>query len=142
MQEDKEGFFDAADTLTATIDVFQVMLPGIKLNEERISGLAGESQMLATDLADYLVAKGMPFREAHGIMRELSRQCNERQISLSEVPISEYKNLSELFEEDVKSITAESSASARDNPGGTAPRRVAAALAEAKRTLEADDHGF
>jgi argininosuccinate lyase len=142
MQEDKEGFFDAADTLTTTIDVFQVMLPGIKLNEERISGLAGESQMLATDLADYLVAKGMPFREAHGIMRELSRQCNERKISLSEVPMSEYKNLSELFEEDVKSITAESSASARDNPGGTAPRRVAAALADAKRTLEADDHGF
>ncbi|MCI0901824.1 MAG: argininosuccinate lyase, partial [Chloroflexi bacterium] len=54
MQEDKEGFFDAADTLTTTLDVFQAMLPGMKLNEERVSGLAGESQMLATDLADYL----------------------------------------------------------------------------------------
>ena len=142
MQEDKEGFFDAADTLATTLDVFQAMLPGVKLNEKRVSLLAGESQMLATDLADYLVAKGMPFREAHGIMRELSRRCDEKQIRLSEMPMSEYKNLSELFEEDVKNITAESSASARNNPGGTAPTRVAAALAEAKKTLENAEHGI
>ena len=142
MQEDKEGFFDAADTLATTLDVFQAMIPGVKLNEKRVSLLAGESQMLATDLADYLVAKGMPFREAHGIMRELSRRCDEKQIRLSEMPMSEYKNLSELFEEDVKNITAESSASARNNPGGTAPIRVAAALAEAKKTLENAEHGI
>ena len=142
MQEDKEGFFDAADTLATTLDVFQAMIPGVKLNEKRVSLLAGESQMLATDLADYLVAKGMPFREAHGIMRELSRRCDEKQIRLSEMPMSEYKNLSDLFEEDVKNITAESSASARNNPGGTAPVRVAAALAEAKKTLENAEHGI
>ena len=142
MQEDKEGFFDAADTLATTLDVFQAMIPGVKLNEKRVSLLAGESQMLATDLADYLVAKGMPFREAHGVMRELSRRCDEKQIRLSEMPMSEYKNLSELFEEDVKNITAESSASARNNPGGTAPVRVAAALAEAKKTLENAEHGI
>ena len=142
MQEDKEGFFDAADTLATTLDVFQAMIPGVKLNEKRVSMLAGESQMLATDLADYLVAKGMPFREAHGIMRELSRRCDEKQIKLSEMPMSEYKNLSELFEEDVKNITAESSASARNNPGGTAPIRVAAALAEAQKTLENAEHGI
>ena len=142
MQEDKEGFFDAADTLATTLDVFQAMIPGVKLNEKRVSLLAGESQMLATDLADYLVAKGMPFREAHGIMRELSRRCDEKQIRLSEMPMSEYKNLSELFEEDVKNITAESSASARNNPGGTAPIRVAAALAEAQKTLENAEHGI
>jgi argininosuccinate lyase len=142
MQEDKEGFFDAADTLAATLDVFRAMLPGMKLNEERVSSLAEESQMLATDLADYLVAKGMPFREAHGIVRELSRQCDEMQVSLSEVPISEYKKLSELFDEDVNNITAQLSASARDNPGGTAPVRVAAALVEAKKRLEVCGHGF
>ena len=142
MQEDKEGFFDAADTLATTLDVFQAMIPGVKLNEKRVSLLAGESQMLATDLADYLVAKGMPFREAYGIMRELSRRCDEKQIRLNEMPMSEYKNLSELFEEDVKNITAESSASARNNPGGTAPLRVAAALAEAKKTLENAEHGI
>ncbi len=142
MQEDKEGFFDAADTLATTLDVFQAMIPGVKLNEKRVSLIAGESQMLATDLADYLVAKGMPFREAYGIMRELSRRCDEKQIRLNEMPMSEYKNLSELFEEDVKNITAESSASARNNPGGTAPVRVAAALAEAQKTLENAEHGI
>jgi len=142
MQEDKEGFFDAADTLTTTLDVFQAMLPGMKLNEERVSNLAGETQMLATDLADYLVGKGMPFREAHGIMRALSKYCDEENISLKEVSLNEYRKLSDLFQEDVYDITAESSAAARDNPGGTAPERVAAALAEAKKTMEAAADGF
>ena len=142
MQEDKEGFFDAADTLTTTLDVFQAMLPGMQLNEERISSLASESQMLATDLADYLVGKGMPFREAHGIMRQLSRYCGDENVSLQDLPLAEYQKLSDLFQDDVYDITAESSAAARDNPGGTAPNRVAAALLEAKKMLEAAGHGF
>ena len=142
MQEDKEGFFDAADTLTTTLDVFQAMLPGMQLNEERISSLASESQMLATDLADYLVGKGMPFREAHGIMRQLSRYCDDENVSLQDLPLAEYQKLSDLFQDDVYDITAESSAAARDNPGGTAPNRVAAALLEAKKMLEAAGHGF
>ena len=142
MQEDKEGFFDAADTLTTTLDVFKAMLPGMQLNEVRVSSLAGESQMLATDLADYLVGKGMPFREAHGIMRQLSRRCDDDNVSLQELPLSEYKKMSDLFTEDVYDITAESSAAARDNYGGTAPARVAAALQEAKKVLETTDNGF
>jgi len=142
MQEDKEGFFDASDTLATTLDVFQAMLPGMKLNEERVSGLAGESQMLATDLADYLVGKDMPFREAHGIMRALSHHCDNWEIGLQDLPLVEYQKFSGLFEDDVYEITAESSAAARDNPGGTAPGRVAAALAEAQKLLEAAGHGF
>ena len=73
---------------------------------------------------------------------DLVLQCDESQIRLTELPISEYRKHSELFDEDVKNITAKSSASARDNPGGTAPGRVAAALIEAKKTLEAAEHGF
>ncbi len=142
MQEDKEGFFDAADTLTTTLDVFEAMLPGMHLNEDRVSSLAGESQMLATDLADYLVGKGMPFREAHGIMRQLSRYCDDNNVSLQDLPMAEYKKMSDLFTEDVYDITAESSAAARDNPGGTAPVRVAAALEEAKKILETANNGF
>ena len=142
LQEDKEGFFDAADTLTTTLDVFQGMLPGMKLNEERVSSLAGESQMLATDLADYLVGKGMPFREAHGIMRELSHHCDNWGIGLQDLPLVEYQKFSGFFQDDVYDITAESSAAARDNPGGTAPVRVAAALSDAKKILEAAAHGF
>ena len=142
LQEDKEGFFDAADTLTTTLDVFQGMLPGMKLNEERVSSLAGASQMLATDLADYLVGKGMPFREAHGIMRELSHHCDNWGIGLQDLPLVEYQKFSGLFQDDVYDITAESSAAARDNPGGTAPVRVAAALSDAKKILEAAADGF
>jgi argininosuccinate lyase len=142
LQEDKEGFFDAADTLTTTLDVFQGMLPGMKLNEERVSSLAGESQMLATDLADYLVGKGMSFREAHGIMRELSHHCDNWGIGLQDLPLVEYQKFSALFQDDVYDITAESSAAARDNPGGTAPVRVAAALSDAKKILEAAADGF
>jgi len=142
LQEDKEGFFDAADTLTTTLDVFQGMLPGMKLNEERVSSLAGESQMLATDLADYLVGKGMPFREAHGIMRELSHHCDNWGIGLQDLPLVEYQKFSSLFQDGVYDITAESSAAARDNPGGTAPVRVAAALSDAKKILEAAADGF
>ena len=142
MQEDKEGFFDAADTLATTLDVFKAMLPGMQLNEVRVSSLAGESQMLATDLADYLVGKGMPFREAHGIMRQLSTRCDDDNVSLQELPLAEYKKMSDLFTEDVYDITAESSAAARDNYGGTAPARVAAALQEAKKVLETTDNGF
>ena len=98
--------------------------------------------MLATDLADYLVGKGMPFREAHGIMRQLSRYCGDENVSLQDLPLAEYQKLSDLFQDDVYDITAESSAAARDNPGGTAPNRVAAALLEAKKMLEAAGHGF
>ena len=98
--------------------------------------------MLATDLADYLVRKGMPFREAHGIMRELSRHCDDRNVSLQDLPLDDYKKFSDNFERDVYDITAESSTAARDNPGGTAPVRVAAALDEARKTLEVSGDGF
>ena len=142
MQEDKEGFFDAADTLLTTLVVFKAMLPGMELNTERVSGLAGESQILATDLADYLVRKGIPFREAHGTVRELCQHCDERKIRLFQLTVEEYKKFSVHFEGDVYSINAESSAAARDNPGGTAPKRVATALADAKKILGAAGHGF
>ena len=136
LQEDKEGFFDTVDTLGATIMVFAAMLPGLSLNTQRVELLAGESGMLATDLADYLVRKGVPFREAHGIMRALCRQCDEQGIGLQDLPIEDYLRYSPLFESDVHRITAEASVEARDVPGGTAPRRVAEALAQAERILE------
>ena len=140
LQEDKEGFFDTVDTLQTTIAVFAAMLPGLALNAGRVESLAGESGMLATDLADYLVGKGMPFREAHGVMRELCRYCDEQGIGLQELPVTDYQRYSPLFEGDVYRITAAASASARDVPGGTAPGRVAEALARAEQILgEAGD---
>ena len=136
LQEDKEGFFDTVDTLQTTIDVFGAMLPGTELRSERVESLAGESGMLATDLADYLVAKGMPFREAHGIMRELCRNCDLRGIGLQDLPLEDYRSYSPLFDADVFDITAEASAAARDVPGGTAPNRVGDALERAEQVLK------
>ena len=136
LQEDKEGFFDTVDTLQTTIEVFAAMLPGMELQTERVESLAGESGMLATDLADYLVGKGVPFREAHSIMRELCRHCDERGIPLQELPLDAYREFSSHFDSGVYEITATASAAARDIPGGTAPGRVAEALAQADQILD------
>ena len=141
LQEDKEGFFDTVDTLQATIGVFAAMLPGLRLHTERVQSLAGESGMLATDLADYLVAKDVPFREAHGIMRELCRYCDDQGKGLQELDLDGYRSFSPLFDRDVYEITAEASAAARDIPGGTAPNRVAEALSEAEQILEESSVG-
>ena len=136
LQEDKEGFFDTVDTLLATLNVFQGMLPGLTLNEERVADVSGESYMLATDLADYLVGKGVPFREAHGVMRRLCRYCEDNRLELQSLPLAKYHEFSNRFDADVYGITAVSSVAARNNPGGTAPNRVAEELERARAVLE------
>ena len=137
LQEDKEGFFDTVDTLLATLQVFQGMLAGMTVNEERLTHLAGESYMLATDLADYLVGKGVPFREAHGVMRELCAHCETSGKDLQELSLEEYRRFCDRFDDGVYEITALASVTARDNPGGTAPVRVAEGLQQARQLLEA-----
>ena len=142
LQEDKEGLFDTVDTLLPTLEVFQGMLGGLTLNVDRVTSLAGESYMLATDLADYLVGKGVPFRQAHGIMEKLCEHCESNATALGDLTIEEYRRFSEHFAEDVFQITAQSSTAARDNPGGTAPRRVAEELKQAKELLLEAGNGF
>ena len=78
----------------------------------------------------------MPFREAHGVMRELCRHCDDKGIALQDLPLDEYRRFSPLFDDGVYGITAVASAAARDIPGGTAPGRVAEALARAEQILE------
>jgi argininosuccinate lyase len=135
LQEDKEGFFDTVDTVLSTLGVFADMLSGMELDADRVESLAGESYMLATDMADYLVGKGVPFREAHGVMRRLCRYCEESGTALSDLPLTEYHKFSPYFGAEVYDITAAASVAARDNPGGTAPRRVAEGLARAQGIL-------
>ncbi len=142
LQEDKEGFFDTVDTLLATLRVFQGMLPGMELNVPQVTRLAGESYMLATDMADYLVGKGVPFREAHGIMRRLCAQCEDQGKDLQDLTLEEYRVFSDNFDEGVYEITALASVAARDNPGGTAPNRVAEGLEQARQLLEAAANEF
>lgn len=135
LQEDKEGLFDTVDTIIGTLKVYRDMMASLKLNEERVSSLSSESYMLATDLADYLVSRGVPFREAHGVMRELCKYCEENDVDLQSLSLDVYKQFSTYFDESVYNITAESSINARDIQGGTAPERVADGLEKARQIL-------
>ncbi len=136
LQEDKEGFFDTVDTLLDTLAVFTGMISTLKVNAERMRRAAERGYPLATDLADYLVEKGEPFRSAHDIVARLVSQAAEKGKSFSALNIDQYRKLSPLFGKDVYDITLQSSLAARDVAGGTAPRRVAEALAAAKKMIE------
>ena len=141
LQEDKEGFFDTVDTLLATLEVFQGMLSGLSLDVKRVTSLAAASYVLATDVADYLVGKEVPFREAHGIVAELCRYAESQGKELEDLSLEDYRRFSPHFDQEVFHITARSSAAARDNIGGTAPDRVAQALNQAEKLLEEDTDG-
>jgi len=136
LQEDKAGLFDSADTLLATLDVMAAMLPGIRVNAERTEAAASESYTLATDVADYLVRLGLPFREAHGVVGQLVRYADEQGKGLSQLTLAEYRRFSPLFDEGVLKLDVRSAIEARDVPGGTSSRQVAAALKRARRRLE------
>ena len=136
MQEDKEGFFDTSDTILATLRIFADLVSGIEINTGRMRTAAGESYVLATDIADYLVTRGVPFREAYRVVSRLSDYALERGVGFDELSLKEYKTLSPLFESDVYRITVESSIGARDVPGGTAHSRVAKAVVAARSKLE------
>ena len=138
MQEDKEGLFDTVDTLNATLAAFAGMVGTMTINRERTRRAAEAgvySGILATDLADYLVAKGLPFREAHGATKSLVVYAAEKSTALNELSLEEYRRFSSLFDEDVFAITVESSLAARTSQGGTAPERVREALLQAREAL-------
>jgi argininosuccinate lyase len=141
MQEDKEGFFDTVDTLLPTLKAFTGMVSTMRLNPERMRQAAQNSYVLATDIADYLVGKGMPFREAHGVVRKLSAFAVEQGKYLHELPLAHYRRFSALFDKDVYAITVDSSVAARDVPGGTAFAQVKEAIAEAKARLGGTGYG-
>ena len=137
LQEDKEGFFDTVDTLLGTLEVFAGMIGSMEVDRERTARAARDGYMLATDLADYLVGKGEPFRAAHGIVAELTRYAASEGRGLEEMDMSEYRRFSSRFDEDVYSISAESSIAARDVRGGTGPEQVEEGLRQARGILEA-----
>jgi len=135
MQEDKEGLFDTVDTLLDTLEVFTGMVRTLRVKTENMERAVKQGYILATDLADYLVKKGETFRNAHSIIARLVSYAMEKGRSFSELSLSEYQRFSSLFEEDVYSITVEASIAARDVIGGTAPRQVMKALANAKKIV-------
>jgi len=135
MQEDKEGFFDTIDTLLSTLGVFTGMVKTLRVKAENTEQAVKQGYILATDLADYLVKKGEPFRTAHNIVGRLVSYAMEKGKSFSDLSLEEYKGFSPLFGEDVYSITVDSSVAARDVVGGTAPRQVERALDNAKKAM-------
>jgi argininosuccinate lyase len=139
LQEDKEGLFDTVDTLLASLEICTGMIATLKVNKESAREAAGRGYILATDLADYLVRKGEAFRNAHETVGRLISYAAKKGKSLTELSFAEYSNFSALFGKDVYSITVESSLAVRDVIGGTAPNRVAQALAAAKKALGQGD---
>jgi argininosuccinate lyase len=139
MQEDKEGFFDTFDTLLDTLTIFADMLPQMTVNDVRMRSAAQNSYLLATDVADYLVAKGMPFREAHGVVNRMSEYAFEQGKFLHQLSLAEYKKFSDVFEQDVFDISVESSVETRNVQGGTSFEQVAKAIQEARANLESSD---
>ncbi len=142
LQEDKEGFFDTVDTLLSTLAVFAGMLSTMQVDANRMKAAAQGGNMLATDVADYLVARGVPFRRAHGVVAELTAYAGERSKAIHELSLDEYQRFSDRFEEDVLSITVEASIAARAVPGGTSHDQVSSAIEDARARLKADSaHG-
>jgi argininosuccinate lyase len=137
MQEDKAAFFDAADTLRATLGILAPLLRALRFHTDRLRTLAGESFSTATDLAGYLVQRGLPFRDAHEAVGRAVRLALDRGVRLDALPLEELRALSPLFGPDFReAVSVEASLAARSVYGGTAPEAVARALREARALLE------
>jgi argininosuccinate lyase len=135
-QEDKEPLFDAVDTVTDTLRIFADMARGITVRPEAMRAAALQGYATATDLADYLVKKGLPFRDAHEAVAHAVRACETRGCDLTDLSLDELRAFSTLIGEDVFAVlTLEGSVAARDHIGGTAPNQVRRAIADARARL-------
>ncbi|OIQ89232.1 argininosuccinate lyase 1 [mine drainage metagenome] len=135
-QEDKEPLFDSADTLTDTLRIFAELVPGITVRPAAMLAALGQGHATATDLADYLVKKGLPFRDAHEAVARAVRTAEAKGCALAELPLAELATYSPLIGADVFSVlTVEGSLAARNHIGGTAPEQVRAAIVRAREKL-------
>ena len=131
MQEDKEPLFDTIDTLKGSLKIFADMVREMKVRAEAMRTAANRGFSTATDVADYLVRKGLPFRDAHEVVGKAVRFCIEHRKDLPEMSLAEWQSFSAMIGGDIfDEITLEASVNARRATGGTAPERV---MAEIKR---------
>jgi argininosuccinate lyase len=136
-QEDKEPLFDTVDTVLDTLRAFVEMVPGIEADANAMRRAAAEGYSTATDLADYLVRKGLPFREAHEAVARAVKAASARGVDLAELPMAQLREFSPLIEDDVQAVlTLEGSVSARDHLGGTAPSQVLKQVAHWQQRLD------
>lgn len=125
MQEDKEAVFDSVDNVKLCLETFIPMIDTMRVNKENMRNAAAKGFINATDCADYLVKKGMPFRDAYKITGRLVAICIEKGLTLETLPISEYKSLSDVFGDDVyQAISLETCVNQRTSKGGPAPCAV------------------
>jgi argininosuccinate lyase len=135
-QEDKEPLFDTVDTLTMTLRIYADMIQGVTVNAERMRAAALEGYSTATDLADYLVRKGLPFRDAHEAVARAVRLAVERGCALADLSLGDLRQYSPLIETDVfEVLTPEGSVASRNHIGGTAPAQVRAAIERTRARL-------
>ena len=135
-QEDKEPLFDTVDTLTDTLRIYNEMIPGVTVNQEAMRNAAMRGYATATDLADYLVKKGLPFRDAHEVVAQAVRFAESKSCDLSKLTLTELQQFTPLIENDIFSVlTLEGSIKSRNHLGGTAPDQVRQAIANARRDL-------
>ncbi|MFC1684974.1 argininosuccinate lyase [Pseudomonadota bacterium] len=138
-QEDKEPLFDTVDNLKGSLKVFADMIPAISCNKENMRAAVMKGFATATDLADYLVRKGMPFRDAHEVVGKAVARCVEKGCDLSELALEELQQFSKDIEQDVfEVLTLEGSVAARNHIGGTAPEQVRQAIVRAQARLQAN----
>jgi argininosuccinate lyase len=137
-QEDKEPLFDTVDTVRDSLHAFADMMPALTVNEATMREAARRGFATATDLADYLVRKGMPFRDAHEVVGKAVAEGVATRTDLADMPLETLRGFSATIEADVfEVLSLEGSVSARDHIGGTAPRRVAQAAVAARTRLAA-----
>lgn len=136
-QEDKEGVFDSVDTIKIALTVFEGMISTMKINEEKMKSAIYEGFTNATDVADYLAKKGLPFRDAHKVVGEIVLYCETNKKLISEMKLEEYKKFSELFENDVEEkVSIEGCVRERNSYGGTSYSQLERQITKAKNELE------
>ena len=136
LQEDKEGLFDAIDTIKFSLAVYAAMIRGLRVRQEKMEQAVRHDFSNATDMADYLVKKGLPFRQAHEVVGKTVRYCIEQEKWLMDLSIAEFQQFSPLFEEDIlEAIKVETCVENRNSFGGTSPAQVKLAMEAAEEII-------
>jgi len=137
LQEDKEALFDTTDTLSASLEVVREMLTTATISKQRMAQALERGFLTATEVADYLVRRGIAFREAHGMVGQIVKYCEKQGIGFEQMSPEEWRSFSPEFGADIKEyISPEGAVASKRSPGGTAPERVKDQIAEGRKLLE------
>ncbi|MDH6363804.1 argininosuccinate lyase [Enterococcus sp. PF1-24] len=135
-QEDKEGMFDSAETILTSLEIMAGMIASMKINTERMEQATEKDFSNATELADYLATKGMPFRQAHEVVGKLVLDCTKKGTYLQDIPLIEYQAITPLIESDIyQALASRTAVQRRNSLGGTGFEQIKQALAKAKEEL-------